>query len=125
METMNRSRTRLSITVVLSIIVALTLSACAPAKLDVAGVTAIIDTRSPAEFAKSHIVGAINMEYVPGAFVAAAVSLDRKGTFYVYGETADQATLATTDISSLGIQNATNLGSFTDAQNVLTVGVTK
>lgn len=87
--------------------------------------TAIIDTRSPAEFAKSHIVGAVNIEYVPVAFLASVAGISRKGVYYIYGRNADEVGQAVRDIQSLGVQNVTNLGNFDDAQHVLPLGVTK
>jgi len=124
METKNK-KMKLSITVALTAMIVLGLSACAPAKLDVSNVTAIIDTRSPAEFAKSHIVGAVNVEYVPVAFLASVSGLSRKGVYYIYGRNADEVSQAVRDIQSLGVQNVTNLGNFADAQHVLPLGVTK
>ncbi len=125
METINKPKTRLSLAIVLSMLLVATLSSCAPAKLDVSNVSAIIDTRTPEEFAKSHIVGAINISYAAGSYLAYASSLAHNGVYYVYGETADEAGNAKADMVSLGINQVTNLGNFSDAQNVLPLGVTK
>ncbi len=125
METINRPKTRLSIALFLSAFLVVSLSACAPAKLDVSNVTAIIDTRSPSEFAKGHIVGAVNFQYIPYVFVASVTQLNRKGVYYVYGKNADEAGKAATDLQSLGITQVTNLGNYDDAQHVLPLGVTK
>jgi len=124
METKN-NKAKLSIAVALSALLVLGLSACAPAKLDVSNVTAIIDTRSPSEFAKGHIVGAVNVEYVQYVFVASVTGLNRQGVYYVYGKNSEDAGKAATDMQSLGIQNVTNLGNYEDAQHVLPLGVTK
>lgn len=125
METINRPKRNFSIALLLSALLVVSLTACAPAKLDVSNVTKIIDTRSPEAFAKGHIVGAVNYQYIPYAFVASVTGLDRKGVYFVYGTTSDEAGKAATDLQSLGIVNVTNLGNYDDAQHVLPLGVTK
>jgi rhodanese-related sulfurtransferase len=125
METMNRPKSRLSISIILSLILVATLSACGSSKLDVSNVTAIIDTRSPEAFAASHIVGAINITYTTGTFLATASGFSRTGTYYIYGTTATEAGKAKGDMTSLGTKNVTNLGNFQDAQDVLPLGITK
>jgi rhodanese-related sulfurtransferase len=125
METMNRPKTRLSIALFLSALLVVSLSACAPAKLDVSNVTAIIDTRSASDYSKSHIAGAINIGYVSGSFIGKIIFQSRKGIYYLYGTTADEAGQARNDMLSLGFKNVTNLGNIQDAQNVLPLGLNK
>lgn len=119
------TKLRMVFTAVLAVSLVSGLSACAPAKLDVSDVAAIIDLRSPEDFAISHIAGAINIDYNSGGFFADASVLKKTEKYYVYGLTTEQATEGAQDIIALGIPNVTNLGTFEDAQNVLPLGVTK
>ncbi|NBW73206.1 MAG: rhodanese-like domain-containing protein [Microbacteriaceae bacterium] len=100
------------------------LAACSPGKLDVSNATAIIDTRPSAEFAKSHIVGAINIDYSAGDFSAKATSLLRNGVYFVYGSNEEEVVKAIEDMRLLGFLTVTNVGSFEDAQRLLPLGVT-
>ncbi|MBJ7280346.1 MAG: rhodanese-like domain-containing protein [Rhodoluna sp.] len=119
------TKLRILFTAVLAVSLVAGLSACAPAKLDVSDVAAIIDIRSPEDFAASHITGATNIDYNSGGFFAYASVLKKTEKYYVYGKTSEQATEGTQSIRALGISNVTNLGSFEDAQGVLPLGVTK
>lgn len=101
------------------------LAACAPAKLDVSNVAAIIDIRTPEEFAASHITGSINIDFASGGFFADATVLKKTEKYYIYGKTSAQAAEGTASLLALGINDVTNLGSFEDAQGVLPLGVTK
>jgi rhodanese-related sulfurtransferase len=112
-------------TAVLAVSLVAGLAGCAPAKLDVSNVAAIIDLRTPAEFATSHITGATNIDYTSGGFFADASVLKKTEKYYVYGKTSDQASEGTQSLHALGITDVTNLGSFEDAQSVLPLGVTK
>jgi len=125
METESRKIKRSAIAILLSAFLVASLSACAPSKLDVSNVTAIIDTRSAEDFSKSHIAGAINIGYVSGSFIGKIIFQSRKGVYYIYGTTADEAGQARNDMLSLGFKNVTNLGNFKDAQDVLPLGVKK
>jgi rhodanese-related sulfurtransferase len=116
---------RVLFTAVLAVSLVAGLSGCAPAKLDVSDVAAIIDLRTPAEFATSHITGARNIDYASGGFYADASVLKKTEKYFVYGKTADQATEGTQSLHALGISDVTNLGSFEDAQGLLPLGVTK
>lgn len=113
------------VSIIFAVTIVSGLSGCAPAKLDVSDVAAIIDLRTPEQFAKSHITGAINIDYASGGFFAEASVLKKTEKYYLYGETAGQAQEGTASLMALGISDATNLGSFEDAQNVLPLGVTK
>jgi rhodanese-related sulfurtransferase len=112
-------------TAVLAVSLVAGLAGCAPAKLDVSNVAAIIDLRTPAEFATSHITGATNIDYASGGFFADASVLKKTEKYYVYGSTTSQAEEGTASLKALGIADVTNLGSFEDAQGVLPLGVTK
>ena len=114
-----------SLAALLALVLLTSLSACAPAKLSMENVTAIIDTRLAEEYNKSHMVGAINIEMETGGFSAEAAAIKNEGTIYIYGETAEQATQAVLDMRELGFKSVINIGTFADAQNVLPLKVNK
>ena len=109
----------------ISVLLVSTLSACAPGKLSMDNVTAIIDTRTAEAFNESHINGAVNIDIELGDFIVTAVSIKKEGAIYIYGETAEQAALAVEYMRDLAYPNVVNLGTFADAQNVLPLGVSK
>ena len=119
------TKLRILLTAVLAVSMVAGLSACAPAKLGVSDVTAIIDLRTPDKFATSHITGSINIYFASGSFYSDAGELSRDGKYYLYGETSDEASAASESMRSLGITDLTNLGSFLDAQEILPLGITK
>ena len=113
-----------SLAALVAVVLLTTVSACAPGKLSMDNVTAIIDTRTADAFNTSHIVGAVNIDIELGDFIVTAISIKRGGSIYIYGETVEQAGLAVQDMRDLGYPNVVNLGNFADAQNVLPLGVT-
>jgi rhodanese-related sulfurtransferase len=100
------------------------LTSCAPVKLDVSDVSAIVDLRTAEEFEKSHIVGAINIDFAAGGFAAEASSLRRNGKYYMYGKDEAQVSSAMDELNMMGFVNVTNIGSFEDAVRLLPLGVT-
>ena len=114
-----------SVAALLALVLLTSLSACAPAKLSMENVTAIIDTRLAEEYNKSHMVGAINIEMESGGFSAEAASLENDGTIYIYGETVEQVTQAVLEMREMGFNSVINVGTFVDAQNVLPLKVNK
>lgn len=100
------------------------LASCAPVKLDVSDVSAIVDLRSADEFEQSHIVGAINIDFAAGGFAAEATNLRRNGKYYMYGKDETQVSLAMDVLNDMGFVNVTNIGSFEDAVRLLPLGVT-
>jgi rhodanese-related sulfurtransferase len=100
------------------------LSGCNPVKLDVSGVAAIIDTRSAEEFAKSHIVGAINNPYASGDFMANSTHLASKAKYFIYGTNEEEVSQACQILFKRGFTDVTNLGDFENAKRILPLGVT-
>jgi rhodanese-related sulfurtransferase len=115
---------QVSLAALIAALLVVTLSACGSSKLSMDNVTAIIDTRTAEAFNTSHIVGAVNIDYSLGDFIVTVVAIKKEGTFYVYGETAEQAGEAVADMNGLGYPNVVNLGTLKDAQVVLPLGVT-
>ena len=113
-----------SLAALIAVVLLTCVSACAPGKLSMDNVTAIIDVRTAEEFETSHIIGAVNIDIELGDFIITVVSIKKEGAIYVYGKTEEQVGLAVQYMRDLGYPNVVNLGSFEDAQNVLPLGVT-
>ena len=124
-ERVEMKKVQASVATLLALVLLTTLSACAPAKLSMDNVTAIIDTRLAEEYNKSHMVGAINIEMESGGFSAEASALKNEGTIYIYGETEEQVIQAVLEMRDLGFKSVINVGTFADAQNVLPLKVNK
>jgi rhodanese-related sulfurtransferase len=125
LERVEMKKVQASIATLLALVLLASLSACAPAKLSMENVTAIIDTRLAEEYNKSHMVGAINIEMESGGFSAEASALKNEGTIYIYGETEEQVSQAVLEMRDLGFKSVINVGTFADAQNVLPLKVNK
>jgi rhodanese-related sulfurtransferase len=123
LERVEMKKLQASLAALVAVVLLTTLSACAPGKLSMDNVTAIIDTRTAEAFNTSHIVGAVNIDIELGDFIVTAVSIKKEGAVYIYGETTEQAALAVEYMRDLGYPNVVNLGNFADAQNVLPLGV--
>ena len=119
---MNKFKTLFSAVLAMTLVAGLT--ACSPIKMDITGVAAIIDTRSPEEFAKSHIVGAINNPYATGDFMANATPLSSKAKYLIYGTTEEEVANACKILFNRGFIDVTNLGDFENAKRILPLGVT-
>jgi phage shock protein E len=113
-----------SLAALIAVVLLTSVSACAPGKLSMDNVTAIIDVRTAEEFEKSHIIGAVNVDIELGDFIITVVSIKKEGAIYLYGKSEEQVGLAVQYMRDLGYPNVVNLGSFEDAQNVLPLGVT-
>ena len=113
-----------SLAALIAVVLLTSVSACAPGKLSMDNVTAIIDVRTAEEFDKSHILGAVNIDIEQGDFIVTVVTIKKEGAIYVYGETEEQAGQAIQYMRDLGYPSVANLGTFEDAQNVLPLGVT-
>jgi len=115
---------QVSLAALVAVVLVGTLSACGSSKLSMDNVTAIIDTRTAEAFNDAHISGAVNIDYSLGDFIVTVVAIKKEGTFYVYGETAEQAGEAVADMNGLGYPNVVNLGTLEDAKAVLPLEVT-
>lgn len=91
-------------------------TACStPEKVDMSSVTAVIDVRSPEEFAEGHLDGALNLNIEGASFAADIAKLDPTGTYIVYCRSGNRAGKALTAMQQIGIVNVTNLGSVAEA----------
>lgn len=101
--------------VVILLAATLALTSCAPAKVDMAAVTSVIDVRSVAEFNAGHLEGAINIDVESLTFADQIETLDHAGTYLVYCHSGRRAGLALDQMKQLGFANVTNFGGLSDA----------
>ena len=94
------------------------LSACAPEKMDMGAVTAVIDVRTPMEFAEGHLEGAVNIDVQTMDFVTQIQELDTAGTYVVYCRSGNRSTAAIEQMTGMGFTNLTNGGSVSNASAI-------
>lgn len=104
----------------LTIVAAVGLTACAPATpsaptVALETVTAVIDVRTPAEFAEGHLDGAINIDLQSPEFAGAIAQLDPAGSYILYCKSGNRAGQAVTAMESLGFTTLVNLGDVASA----------
>ena len=101
-------------------------TACStPEKVDMSQVTAVIDVRTPEEFAEGHLEGALNLNIEGSSFAADIAKLDPTGTYVVYCRSGNRAGKAVTAMQQIGIPNVTNLGAVADASAATGIAVVK
>jgi phage shock protein E len=107
---------KLIVATVVALGVVVGVSACSSSQpIDMKTVTAVIDVRTPAEFASGHLQGAVNDDIQATAFTAQIAKLDKNGTYVVYCKSGNRAGQAVTAMKAIGINNVTNAGGYTDA----------
>lgn len=74
----------------------------APAASSVA-YAAIIDVRTPAEFAQGHVAGARNIDVQSAGFAAEIAALPQGGTYLVYCRSGNRSAQAATQMRDAGL----------------------
>ena len=77
--------------------------------------TVVLDVRSPEEFAKGHIPGAINADINSPGFAAKAAQLDKKQTILVNCHAGSRGAIASAELARLGFKTICNLEGGLDA----------
>ena len=106
---------RAVVALALAVTATLGLAGCATEKVDMATVAAVIDVRTPGEFASGHLEGALNFDIQGMNFMEEIATLDPDATYLVYCRSGSRAAAAVDTMKSIGIDNVTNLGSVNDA----------
>lgn len=78
------------------------LAACAPQTVDVDSYAAVIDVRTPEEWAEGHLAGAIRMGVADADFQAQLATLDPAADYYIYCRSGNRAGQAIEIMRSLG-----------------------
>jgi phage shock protein E len=114
----NRFTTRfLTIVAALAAVFGLTvaLTGCSSQTVDMSTVTAVIDVRTPEEFATGHLDGAVNINWEDPTFTDQVATLDKDGVYVLYCRSGNRAGQALDAMTSMGFTNLTNAGSVNDA----------
>ncbi len=100
------------------------LTACTTTQnIDMSTVTAVIDVRTPAEFATGHLEGAINIDWEGATFADEVAALDPNGTYLLYCRSGNRAGQAQTAMESLGFTDLTNIGGVEEASTVTGIAI--
>jgi rhodanese-related sulfurtransferase len=78
-------------------------------KLRASGRTVVIDVRSPEEFARSHVPGAVNISINSPDFAARAAQLDKRRTVLVNCHAGSRGAIASAELARLGFKTVCNL----------------
>jgi phage shock protein E len=90
-------------------------TACAPENTDMSTVTAVIDVRTPAEFAEGHLEGAINVDWQGATFADEIAQFDPAGNYVIYCRSGNRSGQAISAMTEMGFTNLTNAGSVEEA----------
>lgn len=93
------------------------LTACSAEPINMSQVTAVVDVRTPAEYASGHLEGAINIDVQSGSFAQSVAELDKNGTYVVYCRSGNRSGAAIDQMKSMGFTNLINAGGYQDASN--------
>jgi phage shock protein E len=100
----------------LALISAIALSACAPSKINMSTVKAVIDVRTPSEYAGGHLQGAINLDVEDSGFLAQIETLTKSDNYVVYCHSGHRAGIAIDEMKQDGFTGSlTNAGGIDDA----------
>jgi rhodanese-related sulfurtransferase len=102
-------------TLVTAVTVMFGVSACAPENTDMSTVTAVIDVRTPAEFAEGHLDGAINIDWQGATFADEIAQFDPAGAYIIYCRSGNRSAQAISAMTDMGFTNLTNAGSVEEA----------
>ena len=75
----------------------------------------IVDVRTRAEFAESHVKGALNIDVLEPDFQSKISKLDKSKTFKVYCRSGNRSGQALRTMNSIGFKDVENLGSLNQA----------
>jgi phage shock protein E len=78
--------------------------------------TAVIDVRTPAEFAEEHVEGAVNLDVQAADFATKVAALDPAGTYLVYCRSGNRSAAAAATMTSAGLR-VTDGGGLTDMKD--------
>ena len=101
------------------------LTACASSpSIDMKSVTAVIDVRTPAEFATGHLDGAMNIDIQAADAASKLDALDHAGNYVVYCHSGNRAGQAINYMTGAGFTGTlTNAGGVADASSATGISV--
>lgn len=83
------------------------------------GEAAILDVRTPAEYAESHLKDSVNLDFLNSSFKEEVSKLPRDKEYLVYCRSGNRSRKAIEVMKSLGFTRVKNLGSLEEAAKEL------
>lgn len=99
------------------------LTGCSNQNVDMSTVTAVIDVRTPDEFASGHLDGAVNINWEDPTFADQVSTLDKDGVYILYCRSGNRAGQALDAMTSMGFTNVTNVGGVDNASAVTGIAI--
>lgn len=99
---MRKSISKVAAALVFSLLAVVSVSGCAIEKTDMTKYSAVIDVRTPAEFAAGHLEGAQNIDVESATFATEIDALDKSANYFVYCHSGRRAGMAVDYMSSHG-----------------------
>jgi rhodanese-related sulfurtransferase len=109
--------------IIAAIGIAFGVTACAPENVDMSTVTAVIDVRTPEEFATGHLDGAVNIDWQGATFFDEIAQFDPAGNYIIYCRSGNRAGQAIDTMTDMGYLNLTNGGGLSDAASLTGLSV--
>lgn len=101
------------------------LSACSTSEpLDMSTIAAVVDVRTPSEFAEGHLDGALNIDWQGSKFAAEISTLDPAADYVIYCRSGNRAGQAISYMQSNGFTGTlTNGGGLADASSLTGIAI--
>ena len=110
---------------VIAIFAMSSLSACSSSDpIDMTTIAAVIDVRTPEEFASGHLDGALNIDIQGSTFESEIGALDKSANYVIYCRSGNRAGQAVTYMQDNGFTGTlTNAGSVDEASSATGISV--
>ena len=110
---------------VIAIFAMSSLTACSSSDpIDMTTIAAVIDVRTPDEFASGHLDGALNIDIQGSAFATEIGALDKSANYVIYCRSGNRAGQAVTYMQDNGFTGVlTNAGSVDEASSATGIAV--
>ncbi len=110
---------------VIAIFAMSSLTACSSSDpIDMTTIAAVIDVRTPDEFASGHLDGALNIDIQGSAFASEIGALDKSANYVIYCRSVNRAGQAVTYMQDNGFTGVlTNAGSVDEASSATGIAV--
>ena len=110
---------------VIAIFAMSSLTACSSSDpIDMTTIAAVIDVRTPEEFASGHLDGALNIDIQGSTFASEIGALDKSANYVIYCRSGNRAGQAVTYMQDNGFTGTlTNAGSVDEASSATGISV--
>ncbi len=81
----------------------------------------ILDVRTPAEFAESHVKSSVNIDFLASEFETHIAKLDKSKCYKLYCRSGNRSGKAMERMSALGFKDVENLGTLDEASTKLKI----